>query len=339
MGSLKELMDTPVILEEREPPLAKVTQTGLLSIRSAIRQAAEGFKTSWWQLSETSEMGEFMFSGLKIKTPWAFILLWMITFLVAFCFEVCKLYLAKLQRDANKIKYRQPPRCKQKNQNLFLKINFTTTALVHSVIGYLLMMAVMVFFQLLVAVVLGMMLGYFLFGIMQLRVNMQCFCGCIPKCTKECDEAGGDRCNRNLCDTKQCKREMLKRLDEIEYKRSYHTRECRSHLLQRMDEIELRQTDLQSDLFHYEGDRRTPMELYPCSHESLPKLSSKHESLSIIVQKAESIPRVSSKPDLFESHPEYYYTCDEGHLHHYPEYCPQVMMTKVRCQSLTLPST
>lgn len=132
---------------------------------------------------------------------------------------------------------------------------------------------------------------------------------------------------------------MLKMLDAIEYQGSYHTQECRSQLLQRLDEIELRQTDLQSDFFHYEGDRYTPTELYPCSHESLPKLSSKHQGLPTVVQKAESIPRLLSKPDLYESHPEYYYTCDEGHLHHYPEYCPHVMKTKLRCQSLTLLST
>lgn len=66
---------------------------GLLSIRSAIRQAAEGFKASWWELSESNDYGEFMFPGLKIKTSWAFVLLWMVTFLVAFYFEACKVGL------------------------------------------------------------------------------------------------------------------------------------------------------------------------------------------------------------------------------------------------------
>ncbi|CAH2068180.1 unnamed protein product, partial [Iphiclides podalirius] len=62
--------------------------------------------------------------------------------------------------------------------------------LIHNVVGYLLMLAVMVYnVHLLLAVVFGMMLGYFLFGTKLTRLQMQCFRSKrVVICTPECDD-------------------------------------------------------------------------------------------------------------------------------------------------------
>ncbi|XP_026323763.1 uncharacterized protein LOC113233032 isoform X2 [Hyposmocoma kahamanoa] len=61
---------------------------------------------------------------------------------------------------------------------------------VHNVVGYLLMLAVMVYnVHLLLAVVFGMMLGYFLLGPKLTRLQMQCFRSKRTViCTPECDD-------------------------------------------------------------------------------------------------------------------------------------------------------
>ncbi|KPJ14325.1 hypothetical protein RR48_02296 [Papilio machaon] len=62
----------------------------------------------------------------------------------------------------------------------------------HNTVGYLLMLAVMVYnVHLLLAVVFGMMLGYFLFGTKLTRLQMQCFrTKRVVICTPECDDTG-----------------------------------------------------------------------------------------------------------------------------------------------------
>ncbi|CAH0722154.1 unnamed protein product, partial [Brenthis ino] len=66
----------------------------------------------------------------------------------------------------------------------------TLVFMVHNVVGYLLMLAVMVYnVHLLLAVVFGMMLGYFLFGTKLTRLQMQCFgTKRVVICTPECDD-------------------------------------------------------------------------------------------------------------------------------------------------------
>ncbi|CAG5035044.1 unnamed protein product [Parnassius apollo] len=166
------------------------------------------------------DLGEFLFPGLEVSSRWAFALSWIVLFFVAFLFEGSKVYLAKVQREAHK---RLNPHRSDERRNLLcdrepggameattsrnastgqvsrwasLKVRMAVTAhqslvfLVHNVVGYLLMLAVMVYnVHLLLAVVFGMMLGYFLFGTKLTRLQMQCFrTKRVVICTPECDD-------------------------------------------------------------------------------------------------------------------------------------------------------
>ncbi|CAB3221551.1 unnamed protein product [Arctia plantaginis] len=166
------------------------------------------------------ELGEFLFPGLEITSRWAFALTWIALFFVALLFEGSKVYLAKVQRAAIKRLY---PYRSDERRNLLCEreaggIMEPTTSrnanngpatrwaslrvralvnthqsfvfLIHNVVGYLLMLAVMVYnVHLLLAVVFGMMLGYFLFGTKLTRLQMQCFSTKrVVICTPECDD-------------------------------------------------------------------------------------------------------------------------------------------------------
>ncbi|CAH0722155.1 unnamed protein product, partial [Brenthis ino] len=92
----------------------------------------------------------------------------------------------------------------------------TLVFMVHNVVGYLLMLAVMVYnVHLLLAVVFGMMLGYFLFGTKLTRLQMQCFgTKRVVICTPECDDT--DRCNTEKCSWEVCEGKLCKQLDALE---------------------------------------------------------------------------------------------------------------------------
>ncbi|KAJ0180889.1 hypothetical protein K1T71_002974 [Dendrolimus kikuchii] len=164
-------------------------------------------------------LGDFLFAGLTISTRWAFALTWIILFFVALLFEGSKVYLARVQREAHKKLY---PYRSDERRNLLgdreqgsmepttsrntssgqvsrwasFKVRALVNAhqsgvfIVHNVVGYLLMLAVMVYnVHLLLAVVFGMMLGYFLFGTKLTRLQMQCFgTKRVVICTPECDD-------------------------------------------------------------------------------------------------------------------------------------------------------
>ncbi|XP_022113135.1 uncharacterized protein LOC110991886 isoform X1 [Pieris rapae] len=166
------------------------------------------------------DVGELLFSGLNIKTRWSFALTWIVLFFVSLLFEASKVYLARVQRAAHKklYPYRSDERrnllCEREQGNpmepttsrntstgqvsrwysfrLRTLVNLHQTAifLVHNVVGYLLMLVVMVYnVQLILAVVLGMMLGYFLFGPKLTMLQMQCFgTKRVVICTPECDD-------------------------------------------------------------------------------------------------------------------------------------------------------
>ncbi|XP_004928681.1 uncharacterized protein LOC101736188 isoform X2 [Bombyx mori] len=165
------------------------------------------------------DLGDFLFSGLIISTRWAFALTWIALFFVALLFEGSKVYLAKVQREAhNKLyPYRSDERrnllCDRERGAMepttsrntttaqvsrwgLIKVRALVNAhqsvvfLAHNVVGYLLMLAVMVYnVHLLLAVVFGMMLGYFLFGPKLTRLQMQCHrTKRVVICTPECDD-------------------------------------------------------------------------------------------------------------------------------------------------------
>ncbi|XP_075989845.1 uncharacterized protein LOC142985506 isoform X2 [Anticarsia gemmatalis] len=166
------------------------------------------------------DLGEFLFSGLEINTRWAFALTWIVLFFVALLFEGSKVYLAKVQRAAHKklYPYRSDERrnllCDREQGSIMepttsrnassgqvsrwaslrvralVNTHQSMVFLVHNVVGYLLMLAVMVYnVHLLLAVVFGMMLGYFLFGTKLTRLQMQCFSTKrVVICTPECDD-------------------------------------------------------------------------------------------------------------------------------------------------------
>ncbi|XP_037302292.1 uncharacterized protein LOC119188570 [Manduca sexta] len=165
------------------------------------------------------DLGEFLFAGLEVTTRWAFALTWIALFFVALLFEGSKVYLAQVQREALKKLYphrsdeRRTLLCDREQGNMepttsrnastgqvsrwaSFKIRTLVNAhqsavfVVHNVVGYLLMLAVMVYnVHLLLAVVFGMMLGYFLFGTQLTRLQMQCFSTKrVIICTPECDD-------------------------------------------------------------------------------------------------------------------------------------------------------
>ncbi|CAG9783334.1 unnamed protein product [Diatraea saccharalis] len=166
------------------------------------------------------DLGEFMFPGLNITTRWSFALTWIALFFIALLFEASKVYLASVQREAHKKLYpyksderrnllcdreragsMEPTtsrntssgpagRCSALKVRLLVNGHQSTVFLAHNVVGYLLMLAVMVYnVHLLLAVVFGMMLGYFLFGHKLTRLQMQCFgTGRTIICTPECDD-------------------------------------------------------------------------------------------------------------------------------------------------------
>ncbi|XP_069354100.1 uncharacterized protein [Maniola hyperantus] len=166
------------------------------------------------------DLGEFLFSGLNINTRWAFALTWIVLFFVALLFEGSKVYLAGVQREA--YKKLNPYRCDERRNLLcdreqgnpmepttsrnpstgqisrwasfkvrtLVNGHQTLVFIIHNVVGYLLMLAVMIYnVHLLLAVVFGMMLGYFLFGTKLTRLQMQCFrTKRMVICTPECDD-------------------------------------------------------------------------------------------------------------------------------------------------------
>ncbi|CAH0699367.1 unnamed protein product [Spodoptera exigua] len=165
------------------------------------------------------DLGEFMFSGLNISSRWSFAITWIVLFFVALLFEGSKVYLAKVQRAAHKklYPYRSDERrnllCDREQGSMepttsrnassgqvsrwaslrvraLVNTYQSVVFLVHNVVGYLLMLAVMVYnVHLLLAVVFGMMLGYFLFGTKLTRLQMQCFSRKrVVICTPECDD-------------------------------------------------------------------------------------------------------------------------------------------------------
>ncbi|CAH2989755.1 unnamed protein product [Chilo suppressalis] len=166
------------------------------------------------------DLGEFMFPGLDISTRWSFALTWIALFFIALLFEGSKVYLANVQREAYRklYPYRSDERrnllCDRERASsmepttsrnassvatsrwsslrvrLLVNGHQSTVFLAHNVVGYLLMLAVMVYnVHLLLAVVFGMMLGYFLFGPKLTRLQMQCFGNRRPIiCTPECDD-------------------------------------------------------------------------------------------------------------------------------------------------------
>ncbi|XP_059056545.1 uncharacterized protein LOC131850350 isoform X1 [Achroia grisella] len=191
-------------------------------------------------------LGEFLFSGLVIDTRWAFGLTWIVLFFVAVLFEGSKVYLAQVQREAhNKLyPYRSDERrtllCDREQGNLMepttsrnastgqvsrwasfrvrtlVNSHQSLVFLAHNVVGYLLMLAVMLYnVHLLLAVVFGMMLGYFLFGTKLTRLQMQCFrTKRVVICTPECDDTAdnttpphlesGSETDMFICQTRTC---------------------------------------------------------------------------------------------------------------------------------------
>ncbi|XP_032512453.2 uncharacterized protein LOC116766643 isoform X2 [Danaus plexippus] len=168
------------------------------------------------------DLGDFLFSGLVVNTRWSFALTWIVLFFVALLFEGSKVYLARVQREALR---KLRPHGSDERRNLLCErdreqanaMEATTSRntssgqvskwdtfkirtlvnghqtlvfVVHNVVGYLLMLAVMIYnVHLMLAVVFGMMLGYFLFGTKLTRLQMQCFSTKrVVICTPECDD-------------------------------------------------------------------------------------------------------------------------------------------------------
>lgn len=166
------------------------------------------------------DLGEFLFPGLTISSRWSFALTWIALFFVALLYEGSKVYLARVQRAAIKrlYPYRSDERrnllCDREQGNMEPTTSRNATSgqvggrwesirvralvnahqsfifIVHNVVGYMLMLAVMIYnVHLLLAVVFGTMLGYFLFGTKLTRLQMQCFSTKrVVICTPECDD-------------------------------------------------------------------------------------------------------------------------------------------------------
>ncbi|KAL4719059.1 hypothetical protein ACJJTC_015398 [Scirpophaga incertulas] len=76
------------------------------------------------------------------------------------------------------------------NPRILVNSHQSSVFLAHNVVGYLLMLAVMVYnVHLMLAVVFGMMLGYFLFGTILTKLQMECFgVKRVVICTPDCDD-------------------------------------------------------------------------------------------------------------------------------------------------------
>ncbi|XP_050663702.1 uncharacterized protein LOC126964551 isoform X2 [Leptidea sinapis] len=166
------------------------------------------------------DVGDLLFCGLKIDTRWAFALAWIALFFIAVLFEASKVYLARVQREAHLKLYplrsdeRRNLLCEREQTNAMepttsrntssapgnpwstfklrtmVNAHQTLVFVAHNVVGYLLMLVVMVYnVHLILAVVFGMMLGYFLFGTKLTIIQMQCFGRKkVVICTPECDD-------------------------------------------------------------------------------------------------------------------------------------------------------
>ncbi|CAG9575405.1 unnamed protein product [Danaus chrysippus] len=173
------------------------------------------------------DLGDFLFPGLVVNTRWSFALTWILLFFVALLFEGSKVYLARVQREALR---KLRPHGSDERRNLLCERTLvnghqTLVFVVHNVVGYLLMLAVMIYnVHLMLAVVFGMMLGYFLFGTKLTRLQMQCFSTKrVVICTPECDDTGEaphypspDRCNTEKCSWEVCEGKLCKEMDALE---------------------------------------------------------------------------------------------------------------------------
>ncbi|GBP08223.1 High affinity copper uptake protein 1 [Eumeta japonica] len=169
-----------------------------------------------WMWSGYS-LGEFLFPNLNITTRWSFALTWIVLFLVALLFEGSKVYLTHVQKEAHRkflptrsderrnllcdrehggrssVTHTQPDQGPQRTSikmRLLVTFHQTVLFIIHNTVGYLLMLVVMLYnVYLILAVVFGMTLGYFLFGSKLVRIKMRCF---VTKrvviCTPECDD-------------------------------------------------------------------------------------------------------------------------------------------------------
>ncbi|KAG7302290.1 hypothetical protein JYU34_013786 [Plutella xylostella] len=164
-------------------------------------------------------MGDLLFKGLKVDKQWTFAVTWIVLFLAAFAFEASKVFLAKIQRQAQTKLYphrrsderrtllhereqgmepttsrnsepRPPARWTSMRVRVLMVGSQSLLFVLHNVAGYLLMLVVMLYnVYLLLAVVLGMMMGYFFFGTQLTILQMKCFgTKKLVICTPECDD-------------------------------------------------------------------------------------------------------------------------------------------------------
>lgn len=168
------------------------------------------------------DLGDFLFPGLGVDTKGKFAVTCIVLFIVSVLFEGSKVYIAKLQKEARrKLRpYRTDERrnllCQHDRDRagvvepstshnnsttevnrwalvrtrILVNTHQSTVFLIHNTVGYLLMLAVMLYnVYLVIVVILGLMLGHYIFGTQLIQLQMKCF-GTRPDviCTPECDD-------------------------------------------------------------------------------------------------------------------------------------------------------
>lgn len=139
----------------------------------------------------STDIGDFFFKGLTINTVGSFTALCAVLILLSMIYELMKVHSAKVRARAARERLRSAS-CAPSETATLITSNFTSFGrqrfpqqlaklfgeaavfLLHNTLGYALMLSVMIYNgYLFITVVLSIGLGYFLFGHISMKVNME----------------------------------------------------------------------------------------------------------------------------------------------------------------------
>ncbi|XP_031621414.1 copper transporter 5.1-like [Contarinia nasturtii] len=159
----------------------------------------------------SAELKNFFFKALKIDNVGAFLLTCLVFALLSILYEGIKVYTAYARAKVAREQIAAVSCAPSESANLlvtepnsnffsgrfFRMINETMVFLFHNTLGYVVMLAVMCYNGwVFLAVVLSMGLGYFFFGHIAIKINMESIQArtrkvvCTPVCSQACAEAG-----------------------------------------------------------------------------------------------------------------------------------------------------
>ncbi|XP_037048265.1 high affinity copper uptake protein 1-like [Bradysia coprophila] len=165
----------------------------------------------------TTNVGDFFFKGLTINTAGSFTALCAVLIILSLTYELMKVHAAKVRARTARERLRSAS-CAPSETATLITSNSTTFGrqqfpqqlaklsaeaavfLLHNTLGYALMLSVMIYNgYLFITVVLSMGLGYFLFGHISMKVNMENMQArttnviCAPICPEEPTSSSSSR--------------------------------------------------------------------------------------------------------------------------------------------------